>query len=113
MFRNVGQRDFIIELSVNRDFIKVDLKDWIIYLKFCFILWGTALETQEMLKKYFASNAKGRTQNVIGFLESNIWKLGLKTVRVQVSTPTIIEKKTWKQKNLNRRRMYDIQYVAC
>jgi hypothetical protein len=62
-FRIVVQRDFIIELSVILTFLIVGLNYRRIYVKFCFLIGGTAMQTQEMLKKHFAYITKGRTQN--------------------------------------------------
>jgi len=49
-FRIVIQRDFIIELTVIRDFLKADLKYRNIYVKFCFLLEGGG-ELQCKLRK--------------------------------------------------------------
>jgi hypothetical protein len=39
-----------------------DLKEQLIFVKFCFRLGKTELETHEMLKTVFSGNAMGRTQ---------------------------------------------------
>jgi len=50
--------------------LETDLKDRRIYVKFCFLLAGTAMQTQEMFKKHFARITTGRTLN--SFLDSSV-----------------------------------------
>jgi hypothetical protein len=51
-FRIVIQRDFIIELTVIRGFLKADLKYRNIYVKFRFLLRGAKTQIQEMFKNF-------------------------------------------------------------
>jgi hypothetical protein len=61
-----------------------DLKEQLICMKFCFILRKSALKMHEMLKTAFDDNAMRRTQTFECSLKSNVGKLWLKILTIQV-----------------------------
>jgi hypothetical protein len=64
-----------------------------------------------MPKKSFGDNTMGEHKLLISFLDSNTGKHQLKTVSIQVITPQVIHKKTWRKFIKSSIKIVSIQVV--